>query len=38
MTPVSFRWVEIILMPDVGSWVEVEELRRVWWGVMILDK
>ncbi|GAM35069.1 hypothetical protein TCE0_015r03083 [Talaromyces pinophilus] len=38
MTPVASCCVEIVLMPDIGSWVEVEELRRVWWGVMILDK
>ncbi|KAH8809186.1 hypothetical protein F5884DRAFT_794764 [Xylogone sp. PMI_703] len=22
----------------IGSWVEVEEIRRVWWGVIILDR
>lgn len=38
MTPVTSCCVKIVLMPDIGSWVEVEELRRVWWGVMILDK
>ncbi|OKL57474.1 hypothetical protein UA08_07078 [Talaromyces atroroseus] len=26
------------MFPRSGSWVEVEELRRVWWGVMIFDK
>lgn len=38
MTPAASCCVEIVLMSDIGSWVEVEELRRVWWGVMILDK
>ncbi|KAB8227678.1 Zn(II)2Cys6 transcription factor [Aspergillus alliaceus] len=26
------------MFPRSGSWVEVEELRRVWWGVIILDR
>jgi hypothetical protein len=38
MTSVTSCSVGIVLIPDIGSWVEVEELRRVWWGVIILDR